>query len=64
MHFGDTIITKEYLLSRFHSYNNLPVKQRLDELSNDVLDILKKSKAAEIKNIPSKIDLKKDLAAI
>lgn len=63
MHFGETIIKKEYLISRFQSYNKLPVKQRLDELSNDVLDIIKASKAAEIKKIPSKIELKKRLSS-
>ncbi|WP_054703439.1 UvrD-helicase domain-containing protein [Bacillus sp. JCM 19041] len=61
IHIGDTLITKDYLLSRFQSYKKLPVKQRLAELSNDILDVIKTSKTAEIKKTPSKKEVIKRL---
>ncbi|GAJ97799.1 UvrD-helicase domain-containing protein [Geomicrobium sp. JCM 19055] len=61
IYIADTLITRNYLTSRFYSYHKLPVKQRLDELANDILDVIQTSKAAEIKRIPSKKDVIKKL---
>lgn len=59
---SETSINREYIYKRFKSYDKLPVKKRIDKVADDVLEVIKSSKTAEIKKIPSKNNIAKRLS--